>query len=141
PFLIGIGASFVLLLAVAMVGEEALSGEPALSGAIDQLARAGMMPVLLLALGGGVVTPVLLALRELATSRALVRAVRRGASRSAVPRPSQVGLVAAWPPFCAFLVMSVLVGGVALLMAVIAAFPVKGSELPILWGFLAATGV
>ncbi|HEV6954628.1 MAG TPA: hypothetical protein VKY86_15440 [Promicromonospora sp.] len=141
PFLIGIGASFVLLLAVAMVGEEALSGEPALSGAIDQLARAGMMPVLLLALGGGVVTTVLLALRELVTSRALVRAGRAGAPRTAVPHPSQVDLVAAEPPFRAFLVMSVAVGGISLLMAAIAAFIVNGSELPILWGFLAATGV
>nr|BFF18056.1 hypothetical protein GCM10025730_15770 [Promicromonospora thailandica] len=141
PFLLGIGASFVLLLAVAMVGEEALSGEPAVSSALDQLARAGMVPVLVLALGGGAVTTVLFALRQVITSRALVRAARGGAPRAAVPHPSQVDLVAAQPPFLAFFIMSVLVAGIGLLMAVIAAFTVDGSELPILWGFLAATGV
>ncbi|MFI2489546.1 hypothetical protein ACH47X_21720 [Promicromonospora kroppenstedtii] len=141
PFLLGTGASFVLLLAVAMVGEEALSGMPAVSGALDQLARAGMLPVLVLALGAGVVTTVLLALREVITSRALVRAAREGAPRTAVPHPSQVDLVTAQPPFLPFLVMSVLVAGIGLLMAVVAAFTVNGSELPILWGFLVATGV
>lgn len=141
PFLLGIGAAFVLLLAIAMVGEEALVYEPAVSGALDQLARAAMMPVLVLALGAGVLTTVLLALREVITSRAVARASAEGALRTAVPHPSQVDLVAAQPPFVAFLVMSVLVTGIALLMAVIAAFTVNGHELPILWGFLVATGV
>jgi hypothetical protein len=141
PFLLGIGAAFVLLLAVAMVGEEALAYEPAVSGALDQLARAAMVPVLVLALGAGVLTTVLLALREVITSRAVARASAEGAPRTAVPHPSQVDLVTAQPPFFAFLVMSVLVGGIGLLMSVIAAFTVNGHELPILWGFLVATGV
>lgn len=89
PFLIGIGAALVLLLAVAMVAEEGLSGEPAVSRALDQLARAGMMPVLVLPLCTGVALSALFALREAITSRALVRAVREGAPRTAVPHPSQ----------------------------------------------------
>lgn len=141
PFLLGIGAAFVLLLAVAMVAEEALTYEPAVRGALDQLTRAAMLPVLVLALGAGVLTTVLPALREVLTSRAVARAATGGAPRTAVPHPSQVDLVTAQPPFRAFLVMSVLVAGVGLLMAVIAAFTVNGSELPILWGFLVATGV
>jgi hypothetical protein len=97
--------------------------------------------VLVLALGAGVLTTVLLALREVLTSRAIARAAAERAPRTAVPHPSQVDLVTAQPPFVAFLVMSVLVAGIGLLMAVIAAFTVNGSELPILWGFLVATGV
>src|SRR5688572_25056984 len=115
PFLLGIGAAFVLLLAVAMVGEEALAYEPAVSGALDQLARAAMVPVLVLALGAGVLTTVLLALREVLTSRAIARAAAERAPRTAVPHPSQVDLVTAQPPFVAFLVMSVLVAGIGLL--------------------------
>lgn len=141
PFLLGIGAAFVLLLAVAVIGDEALSGEPALSRALDQLARAGMMPVLVLPLCAGVALAALFALREAITSRALVRAAREGAPRTAVPHPSQVDLVAAEPPFLAFLVMSVLLAGIGLLMSVIAAFTINDSEQHILGGFLAATGV
>ncbi|MFD6445513.1 hypothetical protein ACFWEJ_10430 [Promicromonospora sp. NPDC060204] len=141
PFLVGIGAAFVLLLAVAMVGEEALFDEPAVSGALDQLARAAMVPVLVLALGAGVLTTVLSALREVITSRAVARAARDGAPRTAVPHPSQVDLVAAQPPFVAFFVVSALLAGIGVLFTVVAAFGVNGSEMYILWGSLAGTGV
>ncbi|MFI2366287.1 hypothetical protein [Promicromonospora sp. NPDC019610] len=141
PFLVGIGAAFVLLLAVAMVGEEALSDEPAVSGALDQLARASMAPVLVLALGVGLLTTVLSALREVITSRAVARAARDGAPRTAVPHPSQVDLVVVQPPFAPFFVVSVLLAGTGLLFTVVAAFTVNGSEMYILWGSLVGTGV
>ncbi|WP_423463420.1 hypothetical protein ACO229_00990 [Promicromonospora sp. MS192] len=141
PFLLGIGASFVLLLAVAMVAEEALTYEPAVRGALDQLARAAMVPVLVLALAAGIVTTMLFALREVITSRAIARAAREGAPRTAVPHPSQVDQVAAEPPFGPFLVVAYVVAGVGLLMSVIAVFTINGSEVYLLWIFLAATGV
>lgn len=141
PFLVGIGAAFVLLLAIGFVGEEGLLDDPGITAALDQLTRAAMIPVLVLALGIGVLTTILFALREVITSRAIARAATQGAPKTAVPHPSQVDLVAAERPFAAFFIGSIILAGVGLLFTVIAAFSVNSSEMPILWGSLAATGV
>lgn len=141
PFLIGIGAAFVLCLAVAFVGDEGLIDVPGARAALDQFARAAMVPVLVLAPGVGVLTTILFALREVVTSRAIVRAAASGAAKTAVPHPSQVDLVAADPPFFGFFLISACLAGTGLLFTVVAAFSVNSSEMGILWGSLAGTGV
>lgn len=141
PFLLGTGAAFLLILASGLVAEEDLLDDPGMEAALDQLARAAAMPMLFLALGTGVLTTILLALREVITSRAIARAAAQGAPRTAVPHPSQVDLVATERPFFAFFIAFAILAGVGLLFAVIAVFTVNDSEMYILWGSLAVAVV
>lgn len=138
PFLIGVGAAFVLVLAVGLVGEEGLDDEPAVASTLDQLSRAAMIPVLALSLGIGVLTTVLFALREVITSRALAKAATGGALRTAVPHPSQVDLVAR-TPFLPLLVGCGFLGGFGLLFTIVAVVDFNSSEMGTLWGVVAVT--
>jgi hypothetical protein len=141
PFLAGLGAAFVLILACGLLAEEDLIGGPDLGDALDQLARAAMAPMLGLGLGLGVLSTVLFALREAVTSRAIARAAAEGAPRSAVPHPSQVDLVAAEWPFFGFIVACGFFAGLGLLVTVVAAVGANSSERYIVWWSLLATGV
>lgn len=141
PFLLGIGAAFVLILAAGAIGEEGLFGELGVSEMLDQLTRAAMVPVLVLGLGVGLLTVILSALREVITSRAIARAAAAGAPRTAVPHPSQVNPVTAERPFAGVFFVFAFLGGLGLLFTVVAVFTVNGSEMYLLWGSLAATGV
>lgn len=140
PFLLGIGGAFVLLLAVGLIGEEGLIDDPALADALDQFTRAAMAPVLFLGLGLGALTTVVSALREAITSRALVKAVRGGAPRAAVPQPSQLSLVATDRPYVGVYVVAIIVISVCLLFSLVMVFDANESEMYMVWGSFAATG-
>lgn len=90
PFLIGLGGTFVLILGGGILAEENLLGDPGLENAIDDLARfsvgvlMGVAPVVWA--GWAMATY----LRDVTTSRALVRAAEAGADHCAVPSPEQV---------------------------------------------------
>lgn len=96
-FLIGLGITFVLIVTSGILAEENLLGDPGLENAVDDLARmsVGILTVLAVVTWG--VFAVASCLREVTTSRALVRAAERGASRYDVPSPEQVESVTREP--------------------------------------------
>lgn len=96
-FLIGLGGTFALILCAGILAEEDLLDDPGLSEAIDNLSRmsAGVMMVLAVVAWGAFAVACLL--REVTTSRALVKATERGASRHDVPSPEQVESVTRAP--------------------------------------------
>lgn len=96
-FLIGLGCSFVLILGVGLLAEEDLLGDPGLEEAIDHLSRLGVGVLLAFGLVAWGAAAVAGFAREVTTSRALVRAAARGASRYDVPSPEQVESVTRAP--------------------------------------------
>lgn len=89
-FLIGLASAFGLMMIGGILAEEHLFNDPGLEHAIDDLSRmtAGMIMVSALVAWGAFALASYL--RELTTSRALVKAAARGASRHEVPSPEQV---------------------------------------------------
>ncbi|MFB9661363.1 hypothetical protein ACFQS3_01440 [Glycomyces mayteni] len=92
-FLIGLAAAFVLLMGAGILAEEHLLGDPGLESAVDDLSRMSAGLLLGLAMVASLAWAVATFLQEATTSRALVRAAERGASRQAVPSPDQVASV------------------------------------------------
>ncbi|MEU6246590.1 hypothetical protein [Glycomyces sp. NPDC047010] len=92
-FLIGLAAAFVLLMGAGIMAEEHLIGDPGAEMAVDHLSRMSAGLLLGFALVAAVLWAVAGCLQETATSKALVRAAERGASRQAVPSPEQVASV------------------------------------------------
>jgi hypothetical protein len=92
-FLVGLGCSFALILGAGILAEENLLGDPGLERAIDHLMRLslGMLMVFVLVATG--VAAVASYLREVTTSKALVKAAERRVSSRAVPAPDQVASV------------------------------------------------
>ncbi|WP_344491260.1 hypothetical protein [Glycomyces endophyticus] len=91
--LVGLGVSFALILGAGILAEEHLLGDPGLETAVDHLMRFSVGFLMLFGLGVAFVWAVVSCLREVAVSRALVKAAEQGASRSAVPSPDQVASV------------------------------------------------
>lgn len=92
-FLVGLGCSFALILGAGILAEENLLGDPGLESALDHLMRLSvglLMGFVLVAAG---VAAVASYLREVATSKALVKAAERRVSSRAVPAPDQVASV------------------------------------------------
>ncbi|MCD0447157.1 hypothetical protein LO763_26420 [Glycomyces sp. A-F 0318] len=89
-FLIGLAAAFVLMMIGGILAEEHLFNDPGLEHAIDDLARMSAGMVMVFALVAWAAFALAVFLRELTTSRALVKAAARGASRHEVPSPEQV---------------------------------------------------
>lgn len=97
PFLCGLGGTFVLVLGVGIMADEGLLGDPGVANAVDALLLQAL-PLLMVA---GVVAwggyALATCLREVTTSRAIVRATRGGADRHQVPSPEQVEAVTREP--------------------------------------------
>lgn len=97
PFLCGLGGTFVLVLGVGIMADEGLLGDPGVANAVDAL----LLEALPLLMGAGVVVwggyALATCLREITTSRAIVRATRGGADRLQVPSPEQVEAVTREP--------------------------------------------
>lgn len=89
-FLVGLGCAFALILGGGILAEENLLGDPGLEEAIDHLSRLSAGVLMAFVLIAMAVCAVAGFLREATTSKALVRAAARGASRHAVPSPDQV---------------------------------------------------
>jgi hypothetical protein len=89
-FLIGLASAFALIMISAILAEEHLFNDPGLEHAIDDLARMSAGILVVFALIAWAAFALAVFLRELTTSRALVRAAARGASRYEVPSPEQV---------------------------------------------------
>jgi hypothetical protein len=96
-FLLGLGCTFVFILCAGILAEENLLGDPGLEDAIDNLTRMSVGVLMALAIVAWLVSAVASCVREVATSRALVRAAERGAPRSDVPAPEQVVSVTSEP--------------------------------------------
>ncbi|GAA2149010.1 hypothetical protein [Glycomyces algeriensis] len=92
-FLVGLGCSFALILGAGILAEENLLGDPGLESAIDHLMRLSVGLLMVFVLVAAFVAVVASYLREVTTSKALVRAAERGASSRAVPAPDQVASV------------------------------------------------
>lgn len=95
--LIGLGAAFALILGVGLLAEEGLLGDPGLETAIDHLSRLSVGVLAVFALVAWGAAAVASFVREVTTSRALVKAAGRGASHHAVPSPEQVASVTSEP--------------------------------------------
>jgi hypothetical protein len=89
-FLIGLASAFALIMIGGILAEEHLFNDPGLEHAIDDLARMSAGTLMVFALIAWAAFALAVFLRELTTSRALVRAAARGASRYEVPSPEQV---------------------------------------------------
>jgi hypothetical protein len=89
-FLIGLASAFALIMIGGILAEEHLLNDPGLEHAIDDLARMSAGILMVFALIAWAAFALAVFLRELTTSRALVRAAARGASRYEVPSPEQV---------------------------------------------------
>ncbi|MFD2469772.1 hypothetical protein [Amycolatopsis silviterrae] len=96
-FLIGLGGAFVLILGIGLLAEEDLLDDPGLEKVVDHLSRMSMGVLLAFVLVLCAVGAVASFVRESTTSRAIDRAVVRGASRCAVPSPDQVRSVIGKP--------------------------------------------
>lgn len=96
-FLAGLGGAFLLILGGGLLAEEDLLGNPGLEEAIDHLSRLSVGVLMAFALIVMGVCAVAAFVQEVTTSRALVRAAARGASRHAVPSPDQVQSVITEP--------------------------------------------
>ncbi|HZE40062.1 MAG TPA: hypothetical protein VE172_14745 [Stackebrandtia sp.] len=96
-FLIGLGCSFVLIFSMGILSEEHQFGDPGLEMAVDHLSRLSVGVLMVLAVVVWGMFAVASCVREVATSRALVRAAERGASRYEVPSPEQVQSVTCDP--------------------------------------------
>lgn len=96
-FLIGLGCSFVLILCAALLAEENLLGDPGLEHAIDDLMRMSVGILMVVAVAAWGMFAVASFVREATTSKALVKAAERGASRYDVPSPEQVEAVTREP--------------------------------------------
>ncbi|TQL70726.1 hypothetical protein FB381_4668 [Nocardioides albertanoniae] len=90
PFLTGLGGTFVLVLGVGMMADEGMLGDPGVANAVESLLLASL-PLLMIAavvVWAGYASAA--CLRDVTTSRAIVRATRDGADRHRVPSPEQV---------------------------------------------------
>ncbi|MEV0084204.1 hypothetical protein [Saccharopolyspora sp. NPDC050642] len=96
-FLIGLGCAFALIMGVGLLAEEDLLDDPGLEEAVDHLSRMSMGVLLALVLVVCAAGAVASFLRESTTSKAIVNAAARGASRYAVPSPDQVRSVTGKP--------------------------------------------
>ncbi|MFE6645516.1 hypothetical protein ACFVJS_03055 [Nocardioides sp. NPDC057772] len=97
PFLCGLGGTFVLVLGVGIMADEGLLGDPGVANAVDALLLIAL-PLLAaagVAAWGGYALAT--CLREVTTSRAIVRATRGGADRQQVPSPEQIEAVTREP--------------------------------------------
>lgn len=92
PVLAGVGICFGLIIVIGLLGEEQLIPSRELTKALDLFSRFSMAPILL----GGMAAWFLVALiqvgKQVATSRALVRAAEAHTPRTWVPHPNQLRL-------------------------------------------------
>lgn len=95
--LIGLAFAFGVILIGGILAEERLFDDPGLENAIDDLARMSLGNLMVFAIITWFAFALAAFLRELTTSRALVKAAARGASRHEVPAPEQVASVTAEP--------------------------------------------
>lgn len=95
--LIGLASAFVLMMIGGILAEEHLFNDPGLEHAIDDLARMSAGMIMAFALAAWAAFALATFLRELTTSRALVKAAARGASRYEVPSPEQIVAVTREP--------------------------------------------
>ncbi len=96
-FLIGLGCAFALIMGMGLLAEEDLLDDPGLEKAVDHLSRMSMGVLLAFVLVVCAAGAVASFLRESTTSKAIVNAAARGASRHAVPSPDQVRSVTGKP--------------------------------------------
>jgi hypothetical protein len=96
-FLIGLGCAFALIMGVGLLAEEDLLDDPGLEEVLDHLSRMSMGVLLAFVLVACAAGAVASFLRESTTSKAIVNAAARGASRYAVPSPDQVRSVTGKP--------------------------------------------
>ncbi|MEV4733041.1 hypothetical protein [Saccharopolyspora sp. NPDC049426] len=96
-FLIGLGCAFALIIGMGFLAEEDLLDDPGLEEAVDHLSRMSMGVLLAFVLVVCAAGAVASFLRESTTSKAIVNAAERGASRYAVPSPDQVRSVTGKP--------------------------------------------
>ncbi|UFU07400.1 hypothetical protein [Ruania halotolerans] len=129
PLALGLLAAFALVLAAGLAEEEGLvfdlaydlgmggQASSALADAVGFVARMSLGVLLVLGYLVGFCICLSLSLRDLATSRALVRAARGGAPRDAVPNPMQVESVVndSVGALRAFLYLTVAVAGLVAL--------------------------
>ncbi len=124
PMAAGLLAAFGAVFAAGILTEEGLlwdalydlgmGGEvsSAVVDAVDQTTRMSILVLLILAYVVGLLICLALAVRRVATSRALADAARQGAAREAVPAPPQVEQVVTEDmPIRGFLIMTVGVAG------------------------------
>lgn len=88
--LIGLGVTFALIIAIGLIVE---GSSGAIGDMFDQLARASMIPLLMVAPAAAVLWAISGDVADLATVRAIRRAAERGAPVQAVPHPYQVRVV------------------------------------------------
>ncbi|UVY84078.1 hypothetical protein NLU66_00340 [Brachybacterium sp. NBEC-018] len=88
--LIGLGVTLALIIGIGLIVESS-SGEVA--SMYDQLARASMLPLLIVTPSAAVLWAISGDVADLATVRAIRRAAERGAPVEAVPHPYQVRVV------------------------------------------------
>lgn len=91
-FLVGVGATAATVIAFGLVGEEGVLPSRELTRATDMFTRFSIVPLAGFALGGWLVLALAQIGKQVAVSRALVRAVDKGASPAAVPHPGQLEL-------------------------------------------------
>lgn len=89
-FLVGLGGSFALILGAGILAEENLLGDPGLERAVDHLMRLSVGLVMVFVLVAAFLATLASYLREVSTSKALVKAAERRVSTRAVPAPDQV---------------------------------------------------
>lgn len=89
-FLCGVGAAGALVIATGLAAEEKLLPSPELNLAADSLARVALLILVGLGWLAALALTTARGVKEVAISRALQRAADSGASRQAVPQPSQV---------------------------------------------------
>lgn len=97
PFLVGILGLFGAILVLGLMAEEYLLPSTELNRAIDQFARFSLAPISGFAWLAGLLVCLALLHRDVAVSRAVDAAASAGASRTAVPSPSQVERVTSTP--------------------------------------------
>lgn len=90
--LIGVAGTFLLVVAVGLLGEEGVLPYDT-ARMLDQFTRAAMMPVLILAWAGTLGACVAQIVRDVTVSRAALHAVRAGAPITDVPTPRQVASI------------------------------------------------
>lgn len=133
-FLCGVGAAGALVLATGLAAEEGILPSPELNRAADSLARVALIVLVGLAWSAGLLLTTARGIKEIATSRALRRAAESGASRQAVPHPSQVERVidAGFGAFLWFAGATIALAGLFLLIglaAVLGSSSFEGIEI------------
>lgn len=131
----GLGVTFALIIAIGLIVENS-SG--ALGDMFDQLARASMMPLLMVTPAAAVLWALSGDVADVSTVRAIRRAAERGAPVEAVPHPYQVRVVVEPPLSRVFAVLFfvLVMAGLGVLVMVVMPFTEGRVEAYMLIGLI-----